>query len=83
MRGSATERGYDLAWAAARNLYISVNPWCEPCWKAGDRTRATIVHHKIPIKDGGDRLAYTNLEAVCRSCHAKVEEHETGGAISG
>jgi 5-methylcytosine-specific restriction endonuclease McrA len=62
-------------WRETRESYIaSQHGLCERCGKPG-----SIVHHRKhlsrrTIDDPGMTLAWTNLELVCRECHAV--EHE-------
>lgn len=64
------------AWKNTRNAYLrSVGGLCERCLKAGVIRGAEFVHHKIHlnemnVNDPGITLAYSNLEALCRDCHA-------------
>lgn len=65
------------AWQACRNSYLaSVGGLCEDCLRRGEYTPAEIVHHIVPltpqnIEDPNITLAWSNLRAVCRECHAK------------
>ena len=48
---------------------------CEPCLRRGEYTPAVIVHHKVHltpdnINDPSITLDFSNLERVCRDCHA-------------
>jgi 5-methylcytosine-specific restriction endonuclease McrA len=50
---------------------------CEECLKHGVITPGELVHHKIPvtplnIHDENVTLSWSNLELVCRECHAKI-----------
>ena len=73
-RGPAHERGYDHQWRRVRQRYLSKHPMCEDCLERGDVTEAVDVHHKVPVKvDRGMRLDFSNLRALCRSCHRKRE----------
>ena len=56
------------AWRHMSLQYRLEHPVCEAC---GDRP-SELVHHKVHVKQGGDRLAKSNLQAVCRSCQAKA-----------
>lgn len=68
-RESAASRGYDGRWAKLRLRYLNRHPLCERCMSQGSTTLAGVVHHKVPISDGGARLDARNLMAVCRECH--------------
>jgi len=74
------ERFYrSKAWRRTRKAYFeSVHGLCERCRERGVVRAGEIVHHKIHltpqnIGDPSITLGYTNLELVCRDCHA--QEH--------
>lgn len=79
-RGTAAERGYDHRWKKARDSHLARFPLCAACARAGRLNGASMVHHKVPLEEGGSRLAADNLESMCRECHealhgrAKFEE---------
>lgn len=64
-------------WRKTRNDYAdSVGGLCEPCAKRGQVVPGEIVHHKVEltpenIHDPSITLAWSNLELVCRDCHAE------------
>ena len=66
------------AWKKCRASYISsVGGLCERCYRNGKITAADTVHHKIHlspenINDPNITLGWSNLEALCRDCHAAV-----------
>jgi len=68
------------AWNNCRSAYMkSVHHLCERCLSKGIMTPAEIVHHKIELTpDNIDNplitLDFSNLEAVCRECHAQIHE---------
>ena len=69
---SATRKGwYGKAWRQIRSRYIAAHPLCEECMKAGRYTPAQVVHHILPLRDGGTS-AEENLMALCPSCHGKI-----------
>lgn len=63
-RLSAHKRGYDSSWTNFRAVYLRQHPVCARCGRA-----ANVVHHIIPLEDGGDKYDDGNLEALCRICH--------------
>ncbi|MGB9903058.1 MAG: HNH endonuclease [Desulfotomaculales bacterium] len=71
-RGTAAQRGYDARWQKVREMYLRQYPLCELCEKKGRIIPATMVHHKRPIKAGGQALDMENLMSVCRACHDKI-----------
>jgi 5-methylcytosine-specific restriction protein A len=75
-RGSASAQGYDAQWRAARLAYLRTHPLCERCNPTGTEipaVPATMVHHIVPIKEGGARLDPQNLMALCNACHEVIE----------
>lgn len=71
-RGGAAKQGYDSTWQLLRLTYLQQQPACEKCLQAGRVTAATLVHHIVPIKDGGARLDPSNLLALCNDCHEEI-----------
>lgn len=67
------------AWRSCREAYAkSVGGLCERCLARGMYVPGEIVHHKVHITpenihDPNVTLAWSNLELVCRNCHA--DEH--------
>lgn len=63
-------------WQRNRDAYASSRgDLCEPCAKQGLVVPGEIVHHKIEltpmnIHDPTITMAWSNLELVCRECHA-------------
>ena len=49
---------------------------CERCKESGRTSAAEIVHHRRPLRAGGDPWARSNCEAVCRQCHADIHRAE-------
>ena len=72
------------AWQACRNAYVhQARGLCEPCLMAGRVTPGEIVHHKIHLTPDNIHqpevtMDFSNLELVCRECHAK--EHDQNRA---
>lgn len=64
-------------WKTARELCMMAHyGMCARCMKAGRFVHADIVHHKVPltpenINDPSVSLSQSNLEPLCRKCHAK------------
>jgi 5-methylcytosine-specific restriction endonuclease McrA len=74
-RGSARKRGYDKTWEKASKLYRSANPICERCLSRGKyNDKDLLVHHIKPLKEGGARLDFNNLQTLCRSCHKAIHK---------
>ena len=69
--GSASERGYDWAWAKVSKYVRSSEPLCRMCrWAPSE-----MVDHIVPLKQGGERLALDNLQPLCNKCHA-IKTHK-------
>ena len=69
-RTSASNRGYDARWRAARASYLQANPLCAECARYGCTEAATVVDHITPHK-GNDVLFWDdrNWQALCARCH--------------
>jgi 5-methylcytosine-specific restriction protein A len=40
------------------------------CLDKGRTTAGKYVDHITPIRQGGDKFDYSNLQTLCTSCHA-------------
>lgn len=69
-RGAA-EFYHSREWRHLRQNFLIWHPFCEECWKNGKLTKASIVDHIVPIKQGGPALDENNLQALCVSCHSR------------
>lgn len=76
-RGTAASRGYDARWRRRRNAFISANPLCAHCKAEGRIEAAREVDHIVPLRAGGPRLEWGNLQALCRRCHQAKTAAET------
>lgn len=65
---------YGNDWRKIRDHYIRSHPYCESCFKQGKLTKATLVHHVIPISQGGTH-GLDNLMSLCASCHRKIHNN--------
>lgn len=71
------------AWKNTRTAYAkSVGGLCEKCKEQGIIKAGDIVHHKIHITpmnivDTNITLDWSNLQLVCRDCHAKIHGSES------
>lgn len=69
-RGTAAERGYDARWRKVRELKLATNPLCEECERQGYVMPGELIDHIVAKRNGGtDDLS--NLQTLCRPCHAK------------
>ncbi len=77
IRERRTDKEYErlyktAAWKKFRAAKLRRDPLCERCYGKGIIRQATIVHHKIPIRDGGELIPhFDDAESICKSCHSK------------
>ena len=62
-----------MAWQRKRDAYRTREPLCERCIQHGRTRVADMVHHIIPISEGGSKTDWNNLMSICFECHG--EEH--------
>ncbi len=62
---------HSRAWRKKRADYLAEHPFCAECRREGRVTKAVVVDHIKPIREGGALLDEENLQALCSSCHAK------------
>jgi 5-methylcytosine-specific restriction protein A len=70
VRGTSSQRGYGAAWQA----HLQAEPYCRICYAHGQLTQAAVVHHIIPLNQGGTSES-VNLASLCHSCHASQAGH--------
>ncbi len=79
-RGSARDRGYDVAWEKVRLMKLRRDPRCELkviCKGMIPDDAAKEVHHLLPLRDyPALRLVIKNLASTCRDCHQEVTRRE-------
>lgn len=63
---SSTERGYGSTWQRIRKVILRRDPICRACQRAA----SAIVDH-IRAKAHGGTDDESNLQGLCRSCHAQ------------
>lgn len=70
-RKSAAGRGYNAAWRALRARFLAAFPFCARCGRP-----AALVDHIRPISGAADplRLAWSNLQPLCQSCHSGAKQ---------
>ena len=74
-RGYDHHKRYDERWRRIRNRYISRHPLCECCQSHGKYKAAQLVHHILPLADGGTHDE-SNLQSLCISCHEKIHKRK-------
>lgn len=65
------------AWRSLRAAVLQERPLCRCCQSAGLVVAATVVDHIQPIKAGGARFDWDNLQPLCVSCHNRKTASET------
>ena len=80
-RGFDVERGFyqSAAWRAVRAAFLREQPLCVNCQGRGRVVPAVVADHVRPLKDGGARFDWANLQALCVSCHNRKTAIETAG----
>ena len=78
-RGFDTERGFyrSAAWRAVRAAFLREHSVCTRCQGHGRVVVAVVADHVLPLKDGGARFDWANLQALCVSCHNRKTAGET------
>lgn len=74
-RDPETTKRYGNAWRKLRKKFITANPLCEMCKREGRFIPAQEVHHMKPLSEGGTN-DWSNLEALCKTCHARHHAKE-------
>lgn len=70
-RDPETVKRYNGEWRKIRRRYASVHPLCEECLKVGRYTPTQVVHHILPLREGGTN-AEGNLMSLCHCCHGRI-----------
>ena len=78
-RGFDTERGFyqSAAWRAVRAAFLREHPVCTRCEGRGRVVAAVVADHIQPLKDGGARFDWANLQGLCVPCHNSKTAGET------
>jgi 5-methylcytosine-specific restriction enzyme A len=78
-RGTRQQRGYGAKWQKLRKRILSRdNGLCQQCRRRGRITAATHVDHIVNKARGGTDDE-SNLESICRTCHALKTGRESHG----
>jgi 5-methylcytosine-specific restriction protein A len=68
-------RGYDAQWNKIRVIVLRRDNWtCLQCNKKLIGSDAT-VDHIVALSNGGERLALSNLQSMCRACNSSKKNH--------
>lgn len=78
-RGFDSERGFyqSTAWRVVRAAFLREHPLCVHCQQRGHVVAAVVVDHVQPLKQGGARFDWINLQSLCVSCHNSKTASET------
>lgn len=76
-RDPQTNERYGKNWKKIRASFLKNHPFCELCRREGRTTQATMVHHILPVRNGGGNDE-ENLMALCKSCHSRL--HSVDGS---
>lgn len=71
VRTKEERQRYTGRWPKIRERYAMSHPFCEICYAAGVLTPTEIVHHRLPLAEGGTN-ADDNLQALCKACHGRL-----------
>lgn len=63
-------------WRKVRKLYVMENPLCEHCLERDLVTPVQEVDHIKPLRLGGEKFDFDNLQSLCKSCHARKSGKE-------
>lgn len=80
-RPTPKEQGYDADWRKLSRVFRQRHP---TCWTPGCGHPSEQVDHILSIRDRPDlRLVWSNLRALCRSCHSRRTALDQGFARQG
>ena len=68
------ERYHTAAWHTIRAVQLVRYPLCEMCMAEGRYVKATLVHHRVPLAEGGTN-APENLCNLCASHHTALHNN--------
>lgn len=63
-------------WRKLSAKFRKANPLCRICLERDELVPAQQVDHVVPIAQGGKRLAWDNLQSLCRACHGEKTRRE-------
>ena len=74
------ERYHTAAWRRVRAAQLARQPLCEMCMAEGRYVQATLVHHRVPLAEGGTN-APENLCSLCASHHTALHDRMRCDAV--
>lgn len=73
---------HSMAWRRVATLHKKINPMCNV---KGCKNLVHTTDHIIPIRQGGDKLNFDNLQSLCRFHNAsktsKQQHNKEGGYL--
>jgi len=63
-------------WRNTRKRFLAMYPLCKQCEKSGIITPAKVLDHITPVKQGGAKFDFNNLQSLCDKCHASKSGKE-------
>lgn len=69
-------------WKSARAAFRVLNQNCAECSKIGLTVTMYAVDHIVPIKDGGDKTCFSNLQSLCLKHHQSKSAQEKNGRLA-
>lgn len=69
------KRYHTSDWLRIRAAQLARQPLCEACLQTGRYEKATLVHHRLPLAEGGTNHP-DNLCSLCASCHSKLHARQ-------
>ena len=72
-------------WRKLRSEKLDSMPLCELCQADGFTVSATIVHHKVHIRQGGPAFPddLDQLQSLCQPCHDDIHRGDGKQCLSG
>ena len=81
-RPSAAARGYDKDHWRWRHAVFQRDSHCRMCGAPGQPS--DHADHIVPVNHGGPRLAVSNGQRLCRTCHNSVKQaQDKSGVVRG
>ena len=74
-RDPDTKKKYKGQWSKLSRDYRKRFPLCENCMEKGIAKEADLVHHIVPVREGGALLDEQNLMSLCNECHSRIHAH--------
>ena len=73
------KHGRGSRWHKTSKAARAIEPLCRLCLSSGRSVPATCVDHIVPLMDGGTSTA-SNLQPLCKACHARKTAADMGSA---